>query len=87
MFCSSFYDELLHCCHSSIEVSQPAAQSLSKDSDDTYYRFGGAPILSMLHSRYTPIKSCALPQKERVSLELSVLQKLIKKRKHTYQAT
>ena len=76
LFCSCVYDELLRTCHSAIEVSQPTVQSLSKDSNDVYYRFGGAAISSMLHSRYTQIKSCALPQKERVSLELSVLQKL-----------
>ena len=43
------------------------------DSDDVYYRFGGAAIASMLRSRYSRIKTCALTDK--VSIEISVLQK------------
>ena len=76
LFCSCVYDELLRTCHSAIDTTQPTTQAPSEGSDDVYYRFGGAAISSMLQSRYTQIKSCILAQKERVSLELSVLQKL-----------
>ena len=76
LFCSCVYDELLRTCHSAIDTTQPTTQARSEGSDDVYYHFGGAAISSMLQSRYTQIKSCTLAQKERVSLELSVLQKL-----------
>ena len=77
LYCGNVYNELLHRCHSVIETSsQPDVQSTSVDSDDVYYRFGGAGISSMLHSRYARIKVCALPDKQQLSLEISVLQKL-----------
>ena len=57
-------------------VNQPDVQSSSVDSDDVYYRFGGATISSMLHSRYARIKVCALSDQQQLSLEISVLQKL-----------
>jgi len=58
LFCGCVYDELLRACHSAIEVNQTTTQFCSEDSDDVYYRFGGAAISSMLHSRYKQIKSC-----------------------------
>ena len=76
LFCSCVYDELLRTCHSAIEVHQEPTPTCFEDSDDVYYRFGGASLSSMLHNRYSQIKSCGLSLKERVSLEISVLQKL-----------
>lgn len=76
IFCSCVYDELLHTCHSAIEVHQETTPSYFEDSNGVYYRFGGASLSSMLHNRYSQIKSCALSLKERVSLEINVLQKL-----------
>jgi len=38
--------------------------------------FGGAAIASMLHSRYARIKDCALSHKQKLSIEISVLQKI-----------
>ena len=51
--CGIVYDELLRKRHSAIETSShPDVQSTVVDSDDVYYRFGGAAISSRLHSRY-----------------------------------
>lgn len=77
LYCGSIYDELLHRYHSVIETtSQPDVQSSSVDSDDAYYHFGGVAISSMLHGRHARIKVCALSDKQQLSLEISVLQKL-----------
>ena len=66
LYCSCVYDGLLHKYHSAIETSSqpdPQASCSVADSDDVYYRFGGAAIASMLHSRYAHIKDCALADK------------------------
>ena len=76
LYCSSVYDELLRKCHSTIESTcQSDAQPSVADPDDVYYRFGGAAIASMLHSRYAQIKVGSLNAKHKLSIEISVLQK------------
>jgi len=71
------YDELLRKCHSTIESTcQSDAQPSVADPDDVYYRFGGAAIASMLHSRYAQIKVGSLNAKHKLSIEISVLQKI-----------
>ena len=76
LFCSCIYDNLLRTCHLAIELDQETTASCFEDGNDVYYRFGGASISSMLHNRYSQMKSCALSLKEKVSLEINVLQKL-----------
>ena len=45
----------------------------SADSDDVLYRFCGAALASMLHSRYKLIWTCPLERKDAVSQEISLL--------------
>ena len=66
----------LHQCHRIIEPDIQASELCSEDSEDVYYRFGGWTMRSMLHNRYTKIKSCPLNQKDIVSQEITVLQQL-----------
>ena len=46
----------------------------SADSDDVLYRFCGAALASMLHSRYKLIRTCPLERKDAISQEISLLQ-------------
>ena len=48
--------------------------TITADSDDVHYRFGGAAICDMLHLRYKQIKSCKDEQRDVLSQEISVLQ-------------
>ena len=41
-----------------------------------YYQVGRAAIASMLHNRYSQIESCVLIDKQKLSIEISVLQKI-----------
>ena len=72
LFCSYVHDELLHTYHSAVEVSQPTAQLLSEDSDGVYY------CCYIKYAAQQDIHKFSLVHyhKKRVSLELSVLQKL-----------
>ena len=76
LFCDSVFEELLRQCHRIIEPSNQILDSASVESEDVYFRFGGAAICSMLHSRYAKIKSCSLNQKEQVSQQITILQQL-----------
>ena len=71
------FNELLTKCHS---VIQPEDEGGSFDSgvegDDVYYRFGGAAIASLLHGRHDKIKICSDQQKDNISKEITLLQKL-----------
>ena len=55
--------------------------SASADSDDVLYRFCGAALASMLHSRYQLIRTCPLGKKDAVSQEISLLQSVNSKEK------
>ena len=77
LFCDCVYEELLRQCHRVIEPdSQIPDDPTGAESDDVYFRFGGAATCTMLHSSYTKIKSCSLNQKEKVSQEITILQQL-----------
>ena len=76
LFCTCLYDELLCQCRIIIEPDRQASELCSEDSEDVYYRFRGSAIRSMLHNRYTRIRACLLNQKDRVLLEIIVLQQL-----------
>ena len=45
----------------------------SNDSDDVYFRFGGAAICEMLKSHYKQIKQCPDPQRDQLSQEITIL--------------
>ena len=45
----------------------------SNDSDDVYFRFGGAAICEMLKSHYKQIKQCPDPQSDQLSQEITIL--------------
>ena len=70
------FDELLRQCHRIIEPDIETSELCLEDTEDVYYHFGGSIICSMLHRRYTKIKSCPLNQKDRVLQEITVLQQL-----------
>ena len=64
-------------CHLVIEASsQSDVQACITDSDDVYYHLGRAAIASMLHNRYSQIKTCALTDKQKLFIQISVLQKI-----------
>ena len=58
------------------EVRQSDVQDCITDSDDVYCHLGRAAIASMLHNRYSQIKTCALTDKQKLSIQISVLQKI-----------
>jgi len=76
LFCDCVYEELLRQCHRIIESDVQVPDTTIVESEDVYFRFGGAAICSMLHGRYTKIKSCSLNQKEKVSQEITILQQI-----------
>ena len=54
------------------------ASSLSgiseQDSDDVYFRFGGAALCDMLHLHYQKIRCCSAEQRDLLSQEIGILQ-------------
>lgn len=44
--------------------------------DDVLYRFCGAALASMLHSRYKHIQTCPLERKDAISQEISLFQSI-----------
>jgi len=76
MFCDCVYEELLRQCHRIIESDSQVPDITTVESEGVYFRFGGAAMCSMLHSRYTKIRRCSLNQKKKVSQEITILQQL-----------
>ncbi|XP_065893888.1 uncharacterized protein [Dysidea avara] len=74
VFCSCVYDELLRQCHIAVQADRQKDIICLEDTEDIYYRFGGATLCSMLHRRYDKIKVCSSQQNVTVSLELTLLQ-------------
>ena len=46
----------------------------SDDSDDVYYRFGGAAICTMLKHRYKELRRCSSATRNALSIEICMLQ-------------
>ena len=46
-----------------------------EDTDDVYYRFGGAAIATMLKIRYDKIRSSSCADNDQVATEIAILQK------------
>ena len=57
--------------------------TVEPDTDDVYYRFGGAAICDMLHLRYKQLKSCPDTKRDKLSQEISLLQAINCKDKTT----
>ena len=78
LYCSSTLDQLLRQCHKvmqSFSKKSSGNAEVTEDSEDVFYRFGGAAIASMLHSRYEKLKQhCGDDQQ--LSEETTILQKL-----------
>ena len=49
---------------------------MNEDTDDVYYRFGGGAIADMFNTRYEKMKSPNCNDKDQISLEITILQKL-----------
>ena len=76
MFSSAIYSVLLKTVHDTTTqsvVTNPASVQL-EDSDDVYFRFGGAAICEMLHVRYKQIKKCTESKREKLNSEIDILQ-------------
>ena len=59
------------------------ALTTESDTDDVYYRFGGAAICDMLQLRYKQLKSCLDDKQDKLSQEISLLQAINCKDKTT----
>ena len=56
-------------------ANEPTDELVSNgDSDDVYYRFGGATICTMLKHRYKGIRNCSTDTRNSLSLEICLLQ-------------
>ena len=78
LFCSCVFENLLQECHKVMQKFKKLADVQKDpvaDSEDVYYRFGGAAIASMLHSRYEKLKQHSGDDKQ-LSEETTILQKL-----------
>jgi len=76
---SAIYEFLLE--HSTnfqnaLQATNVSGSSLTAepDTDDVYYRFGGAAICDMLHLRYKQLKSCSDEKRDILSQETTLLQ-------------
>ena len=80
VFLSEVYNKLLKHCQSVLQMPSDAAAGHSAtvhiDPVDVYYRFGGATMASMLHSRYKAMKLELTKHKENISEEIHMLQAL-----------
>ena len=86
VMCAAVYNFLLQRVSQFIKEEIVGEQSANnatsyEDSDDVLYRFCGAALASMLHSRYKLIRTCPLERKDAVSMEISLLQSVNSKEK------
>ena len=73
---SVIYNFLLeHVAHFQTDMeASTSSLTITDDSDDVHYRFGGAAICDMLQLHYKQIKTCKDEQRDIISQEISVLQ-------------
>ena len=80
VFLSEVYNKLLKHCQSVLQISSDAtavhSTTVHLDPVDVYYRFGGATLASMLHTRYKAMKLELTKYKENISEEIHMLQAL-----------
>ena len=76
VFLLEVYNKLLKHSQSVLNVASDSTSSTATehlDPVDVYYRFGGATLASMLHSRYKAMKLEYTKQKEKISQEIQAL--------------
>lgn len=56
--------------------SEPIPMHIEQDTDDVYFRFGGATLASMLHLRYDSIRSAPNSKKDSITAEIQVLKNI-----------
>ena len=49
---------------------------IAEESEDVYYRFGGAALKEMLHNRYQRMHSCPPDKRSQVYVEISILKSM-----------
>ena len=79
VFSLEVYNKLLKHSQSMLHVASDSTSSAATkhlDPVDVYYRFGGATLASMLHSRYKAMKLEHTKQKEKISQKIHILQAL-----------
>ena len=77
IYCGIVYDELLHQCQIAIKPPATSAPPTpTEDTDNVYYRFGGAAIAAMLELGYDKMQSSNCANKDQISLEIAILQKI-----------
>ena len=80
VFLSEVYNKLLKHCQSVLQIPSDAtavhSTTVHLDPVDVYYRFGGATLASMLHTRYKAMKLELTKHKENISEEIHMLQAL-----------
>ena len=75
-YCGSVYDEFLRQCRVAIQPTSATEEDFMEESEDVYYRFGGAALASMLKTRYNKMKKSTNANEDQVSLEISILQRI-----------
>ena len=75
LFSSAVFNEFLHQCHKVLEGKHVTPVENS-DTQDTYIRFGGAALATMLKLRYDRMKTCSLELKEQISQEITILKQI-----------
>ena len=74
---SSIYEFLLEYSknfQNAVQAEDCSKSTTKPDTDDVYYRFGGAAICDMLHLRYKQLTSCSDDICDKLSQEVSILQ-------------
>ena len=59
------------------ESDQSSNSIITEESEDVYYRFGGAALKEMLHNRYQWMHTCPLDKRSQICVEISVLKSTI----------
>lgn len=69
--CAAVYEFLMHQVFEEQRVEKDASQlpmlHIKQDTDDVYFRFGGAALASMLHLRYDSLKSAPISKKDSIN--------------------
>ena len=77
LFSSAIFNYFLSQCHSLLEPKH-IAMVVTEDDKDTYLRFGGAALASMLHLRYDKMRIVKFDDKntQQISEEITILQRI-----------
>jgi len=77
LYSSAVFNYFLRQCHRILQKEQETTE-ISEDGKDTYLRFGGAALATMLHLRYDKMRASNLDDEKRrhVSEEITILQRI-----------